>query len=254
MANDHFSLSVALVDSTGCLLDWDSGLSLEFAAVANRLVRGGRWRDIVSSARDHEGFDRAGLVPPGAGTTGVAPFAGGVRRDYVYRAADRMIHVTEAPLVGGPWARVARDVTLESKRMPSPADAPAQSVGRSAAQHTILLVDDNDVIRSAVANNLRALNYRVLAADGGAAALDLLRSEEPIDLLFTDVIMPRGIDGVELAREARALRPNIKLLFASGFGVESLQHGGTFALEAQLLTKPYDLPQLLEMLRAMLLS
>ncbi len=130
---------------------------------------------------------------------------------------------------------------------PAPAISP-----RIAPQHTILLVDDHDLVRSAVANNLRALNYNVLSADGGASAMTLLRSDEPIDLLFTDVIMPGGIGGVELAREARALRPAIKLLFASGLGAASVEHGGTLAQEVQVLMKPYDLPQLLDTLRRIL--
>jgi len=142
----------------------------------------------------------------------------------------------------------------EAVRTQRPGDQAAFTVEPSARQFTILLVDDHDLVRSAVANNLRALNYRVLAADGADAAMQLLRDDEHIDLLFTDVVMPGGMGGAELAREAQALRPQLKLLFASGFGAVSLEQSGKLALGAQLLLKPYDLPQLLEALQRILVA
>jgi CheY-like chemotaxis protein len=288
-----------LIDASGRLLDWDSGLQLEFAAVADRLVRGGPWRDIAARARDHEGFERS--AP--------ATSEGRVRCEYVYRADEQVIQVAESPLLGGHWCRaalalnherasIAHDLSnilmavlsnaesiLQDHAPDSPIGRQARAIQRAVAsgvavigqlklldasrapvqggsaeppvqaparQFTILLVDDHDLIRSAVANNLRALNYRVLAADGAAAAMSLLRSDEHIDLLFTDVIMPGGMGGAELARQAQALRPDLKLLFASGFGALSLEQSGQLAHGAQLLLKPYDLPQLLEMLQRML--
>jgi CheY-like chemotaxis protein len=290
-----------LIDSAGRLLDWDSGLQLEFAAVADRLVRGGDWRDIAARARDHEGFER----------TGPATRQGRVRCEYGYRAGEQLIEVTESPLLGGHWNRAALAVNVErasiahdlsniftaalsnaeSILQENAPDAPigrqAQAIQRAVArgvevlarlklldasraprqgesaelpvpapakQFTILLVDDHDLIRAAVANNLRALNYRVLVADGATAAMRWLRSDEHIDLLFTDVIMPGGMGGAELAREAQALRPDLKRLFASGFGAVSLEQSDQLAPGAQLLLKPYDLPQLLEMLQRMLVS
>ena len=84
--------------------------------------------------------------------------------------------------------------------------------------------------------------------------MELLRSDEHIDLLFTDVIMPGGMGGAELAREAQALRPQLKLLFASGFGAVSLEQSGKLAQGVRLLMKPYDLPQLLEVLQRILVA
>jgi CheY-like chemotaxis protein len=258
---NSFSTSFALIDPGGLLVDWDAGLPLEFAAVASGLKQGGVWRDIVARARDQEGFDRTGAAPALVTTcdavpAGPAPLGTRVRRDYVYRAAERLIHVTESPLVGGHWSRSARDVTPEPTRAVSPGVAPGPGPvsGMAAPQHTILIVDDHDLVRSAVAKNLRALNYRVLSAAGAAAAIDLLRSDERIDLLFTDVVMPGGIGGVELAREARALRPDIKLLFASGLGAIPTDQSGALAQEVELLMKPYDLPQLLDTLRRMMVA
>jgi CheY-like chemotaxis protein len=147
---------------------------------------------------------------------------------------------------------IAQLKSPEPGRTQGAGDPAASAVQPSARQFTILLVDDHDLVRSAVANNLRALNYRVLAADGADAAMELLRSDEHIDLLFTDVIMPGGMGGAELAREAQALRPQLKLLFASGFGAVSLEQSGKLAQGVRLLMKPYDLPQLLEVLQRIL--
>lgn len=302
MSHSAFSHSCALIDSAGRLLDWDSGLQLEFAAVSGCIIRGGEWRDIVARAHDQEGFGR----------TGDHSLAGNVRHDYVYRAAGQSVQVTESPLLGGHWYRTALGVSVDGTsivhdlrnvfmtvlsnvesillhstpgspdthhiqaiqravargadliehlhspdvmhtlRPGDPVAAPGAAPGATSPRLTILLVDDHDLVRSAVANNLRAFNYRVLAADGADAAMQILRSDEPIDLLFTDVIMPGGMGGAELAAAAQGLRPAIKVLFASGFGAVSLEQSGRISRGAHLLMKPYDLPQLLDMLTRIL--
>ncbi len=131
---------------------------------------------------------------------------------------------------------------------PAPA-APAQSTER---RYTILLVDDHDLVRTAVTSNLESLNYRVLTADRGPAALQLLEGPEPIDLLFTDVVMPGGLSGAEVARRARALRPSIKVLFTSGFTSSALVQNGRLEPGVDLLMKPYDLSELVATLQRIL--
>ncbi len=114
----------------------------------------------------------------------------------------------------------------------------------------ILAVEDNAAIRKVVAHQLAELGYQVIEASDGPSALDILRQRDDIDLLFTDVMMPGGLDGHSLAREAQALRPGLRVLFTSGFH-ES--HGGRAdAPEGPLLSKPYRKQQLAEMLRAVL--
>lgn len=114
---------------------------------------------------------------------------------------------------------------------------------------TILLVEDHDLVRKAVAANLELLKYRVLTADRGSSALRLLEGGEPIDLLFTDVSMPGGLSGPELARLARGLRPGIKIVFTSGFTAGMLEQSGDLAPGAELLMKPYELADLEDTLR-----
>jgi CheY-like chemotaxis protein len=81
---------------------------------------------------------------------------------------------------------------------------------------TILLVDDEDVVRAATAEMLEDVGYTVLQADSGPAALAMLRNAEPIDLLVTDYLMP-GMNGVELIRNARNLEPSLPALIISGY-------------------------------------
>jgi CheY-like chemotaxis protein len=121
---------------------------------------------------------------------------------------------------------------------------PAAQARPTERRHTILLVDDHDLVRTAVKANLESLNYRVLSADCGPAAIVLLESAEPIDLLFTDVVMPGGLSGAEVARRARELRPSIKVLFTSGFTPSALVQNGRLEPGVELLMKPYDLSEL----------
>jgi CheY-like chemotaxis protein len=133
-------------------------------------------------------------------------------------------------------------------------EAPGSSPPLCPAErrYTILLVDDHDLVRTAVTANLESLNYRVLTADRGPAAMVLLEGQEPIDLLFTDVVMPGGFSGAEVARRARELRPSIKVLFTSGFTSSSLVQNGRLEPGVELLMKPYDLSELVATLKRIL--
>ncbi len=104
----------------------------------------------------------------------------------------------------------------------------------------ILLVDDDEIVRATVASMLRDLGYTVFTAASGAAALDLLRQGEPVDLLFTDVIMPGPIGGRKLAEMAREIDPGLKVIFTSGYTENSIVHNGRLDAGVELLSKPYD--------------
>ena len=80
---------------------------------------------------------------------------------------------------------------------------------------TVLFVDDDDQVRAPVAELLRREGFRVFSAASALEAMRIL-AREPVDILFTDVVMP-GEDGLELARQARALQPKIRVLFATGY-------------------------------------
>ena len=115
---------------------------------------------------------------------------------------------------------------------------------------TILLVDDNDVMRATAARNLTALGYQVRLAGSAPAALTMLRDGTPCDMLLTDVVMPGGKSGYELAAEAQALRPKLRVLFTTGFAGAGGEN--TEGPSAEVLLKPYRRPELAERVRAVL--
>jgi signal transduction histidine kinase/CheY-like chemotaxis protein len=116
----------------------------------------------------------------------------------------------------------------------------------------ILLVEDNAPVREFAKTQLLHLGYRVLEAANGQDALAVLREHKDIDLLFTDVVMPGGLNGRELAQEARKLYPALKVLFCSGYAESAVLHMGLMDKDVQLLNKPYSRLQLAKRIRGML--
>jgi PAS domain S-box-containing protein len=116
---------------------------------------------------------------------------------------------------------------------------------------SILLVEDNPDVRKIVRRQLTDLGYKVNEAGNGPEALTLLRSSLPVDLLFTDIVMPEGMTGYELAVQARECRPGLKVLFTSGYtaigAAKGHERGGV-----PLLTKPYRKSELAHFIRAAL--
>ena len=103
----------------------------------------------------------------------------------------------------------------------------------------VLVVEDNDSVRSVVVSQLADLGYRTLEADTGDAALALLQANPDIDLMFSDVVMRGGMNGYELAVEARARRPGLKILMTSGYEMNLAPGGSAGAQNLELLKKPY---------------
>jgi PAS domain S-box-containing protein len=130
---------------------------------------------------------------------------------------------------------------------PRAASSEAQP-SRSGAE-TVLLVEDDELVRRYGQEQLAAMGYRVLAAGNGAQALEVLRSGEPVDLLFTDVVMPGGLTGRELAEEAARLRPGLKVLYTSGYAENAIVHDGRLDPGVQLLRKPYRRAELARKVR-----
>jgi PAS domain S-box-containing protein len=104
---------------------------------------------------------------------------------------------------------------------------------------TILVVEDDADVRSFVVTQLRGLGYRVIAAPDGPLAQKIIESDQPIDLLFTDVVMPGGMTGRNLAKSAKARRPNLKTLFSSGYTENSIIHQGKLDPGVNFLPKPF---------------
>ena len=104
---------------------------------------------------------------------------------------------------------------------------------------TILVAEDDEEVRTTVVDMLTELGYRVLKAKDAASALTIVESGMPIDLLFTDVVMPGTLRSPELARMARERLPDIAVLFTSGYTENAIVHGGRLDAGVELLGKPY---------------
>jgi PAS domain S-box-containing protein len=126
---------------------------------------------------------------------------------------------------------------------------PADIAGRG---ERILLVEDDDLVRTHAVQLLTSLGYGVVAATNGPEALALLRENIPCDLLFTDVIMPGGLTGPKLAEAAHVLRPGLPVLYTSGYTENAIIHHGRVDPGINLLHKPYRKPELAAKLRAVL--
>ena len=113
---------------------------------------------------------------------------------------------------------------------------PAQAVGGS---ETILLVEDEDIVRRPISIYLRKLGYTVIEAANGKLAFKLWRdSRDKIDLLYTDIIMPEGITGLELAGQLKMEKPDLKVIISSGYSTEISTHGVTESDQFVYLAKP----------------
>jgi signal transduction histidine kinase len=126
------------------------------------------------------------------------------------------------------------------------------SRGDITGTETILVVEDEEPVRATVTALIGGLGYRVLEASNGASALLILESEEQIDLLFTDVIMPGPVSSRVLADRAAELRPSMKILFTSGYTENTIVHNGRLDAGVQLISKPYGRDQLAQKLRGVL--
>ena len=104
---------------------------------------------------------------------------------------------------------------------------------------TVLVVEDDDEVRATVVEMLGDLGYRVLKAIDAQSALSVVESGIPIDLLFTDVVMPGTLKSPEMARKARERLPDLAVLFTSGYTENSIVHGGRLDAGVELLSKPY---------------
>ena len=116
-------------------------------------------------------------------------------------------------------------------------------------QKILLAEDDNDMRRFLV-KALEKAGYKVLSFDNGASAYDRLR-EEPFSLLLTDIVMPE-MDGIELARRAAELDPDIKIMFITGFAAVALNSDSTAPKHAKVLSKPIHLRELVNEVQKML--
>ncbi|MDI1259838.1 PAS domain S-box protein [Aquabacterium sp.] len=124
----------------------------------------------------------------------------------------------------------------------------------TGGDETILVVEDDPQVRETVVDLLSELGYAVLKSSDASSALAILQSGVPIDLLFTDVVMPGALRSPELAQMARELHPDIEVLFTSGYTEDAIVHGGRLDPGVALLSKPYRREDLARKIRHMFVN
>ena len=137
---------------------------------------------------------------------------------------------------------VAREDTLVT--------APSGEV--KGGEETVLVVEDDDEVREVAVSMLTELGYRVVKARDAASALVVVDSGIPIDLIFTDVMMPGTLRSPDLARKAKERLPNVAVLFTSGYTQNAIVHGGRLDPGVELLAKPYTREALARKIRHVL--
>lgn len=136
----------------------------------------------------------------------------------------------------------------EAMARTGPVAAPAPARGHE----TILVVEDDPLVQGYVIAQLGSLGYRTLTASDGATALALVDQGASFDLLFTDIIMPGGMNGRELAEAVRLRRPGVRVLYTSGYTDNTIVHEGHLDPGVALLRKPYRKADLSQKIREML--
>ena len=131
----------------------------------------------------------------------------------------------------------------------TPVAEAAPTVSRS---EVVLVVEDDADVRALVVGMVQSFGYRTIEADDGPAALALLERSGPVDLLFTDVVLPKGMTGSALAGHATARRPALKVLYMSGYTRNAILHNGVLDEGVQLITKPFRRTDLAEKIRQVL--
>lgn len=235
------------------------------------MPEGGRVRIDVADVRDSSGPDGSDHAPPrdyvrvsvsddGVGiapdvlprvfepffTTKEVGRGSGLGLSMVYgfvKQSNGFVRIDTAP---------GRGTTLELFLPRAPSDAsggaspPASRPEAAPRAATILVVEDDELVRENAVQQLGRLGYRVVAVGSGSDALDVLAQRTDIDLLFTDTIMPGDLDGVELAAEALRLRPNLPIVLTTGYADTLTGPRGALPERVLLLGKPYRQRELAE--------
>ena len=123
---------------------------------------------------------------------------------------------------------------------------------QSLGAETILVVEDDEALRLYTVEILSDLGYNVLAAANAAAALEIIGRGPDIDLLFTDIVMPGGMNGRQLGDEAIRQKPNLKVLFTTGYTANAIVHHGRLDPDVELISKPFTYESLGRKIRTIL--
>ncbi|MBT3702145.1 MAG: PAS domain-containing protein [Alphaproteobacteria bacterium] len=139
----------------------------------------------------------------------------------------------------GPVLRAANDDAVEDAR-PAP------------GSERILVVEDDPGVRAVSVNMLSSHGYEIVEAEDGKEAIALLEGNPKFDLLFTDIVLPGGMNGMDIVDAAQKIQPGIKVLYTTGYAERAVVHNDELDLNAEVVNKPYRRSELLEKVRAIL--
>ena len=145
--------------------------------------------------------------------------------------------------------RLPATATTTATAAPAPRGNVEIDEAATSGSETILVVEDDPAVLALAVDTLQGFGYRVTTARNAASALRRLRGRQAFDMLFSDVVMPGGVSGIELARRARVLRPDLKILLTSGFVGEEAE---AWANEFPMIDKPYEPLRLVSRVRTAL--
>jgi len=155
-----------------------------------------------------------------------------------------------------PGAGTSIDIRLPRVSAAAAAESPGRRIAPEAdiptGTENILVVEDDPHVRAFTAAALRDLNYTVVEASDGDAAMEILKADSLVDLMLTDVVMPTGANGFDLARSALAMRPQAKVLLMSGYPDEAMSASTVGDAAVPFLAKPFEKHQLAAAVRNVL--
>lgn len=134
----------------------------------------------------------------------------------------------------------------------SEAHLPTADSDDAGKGQTVLVIDDEQTLCALVAEVLEARGYRALTAHDGQTGLQILQSPQRVDLLVTDVGLPGGLNGRQVADAARAIRPGLKVLFVTGYAENAVWGNGHLDPGMSVLTKPFEIAALASKVRALI--
>jgi PAS domain S-box-containing protein len=161
-------------------------------------------------------------------------------------------HVTLYSQVGKGTTVNAYLPRLRGEGLISADTTPDIALPRAQPGETILIVEDDAGVKAATVNSLSELGYGVVHAHDGPSAMDLIGRQVTFDLLFTDLGLPNGLTGAQLAAQVRSLVPHAKVLYTTGYARNAVVHQGRLNPGVHLLTKPFTYAQLARKLREVL--
>ena len=241
-ARDALGSGGHIVLSTGCASPADktrSGLAGEFVRIA--VSDDGPGMDQAVASRAFEPFFTTKEAGKGTGL--------GLSQVYGFaKQAGGDVSIISAPAAGTTVAILLPKATEDASAAPSRTDLlPTRP---APTDEVVLVVEDEPEVRVLAIESLKELGYQTLSAANAADALTVLRTVGRVDVMFSDVIMPGGMNGLQLSVEARRLRPGLKVLLASGYAPTIF--GSTVPRDTPLITKPYNQKELAAQLSAVL--